>query len=168
MSRGVRQEPIYLDDQDRKVFLSFLAEAVRRYRWRLFAYCLMTNHYHLVLDTPGANLSEGMQWLKGRHAQWFNWRHAYEGHVFYRRFRSPLIESDWHFLEAIRYVLLNPVRAGLCQRAGDWKWSSYRATTSDEASPVELALDSVLGYFGNDNASARQRFAAFIRSAEPS
>lgn len=167
-SRGVRKQPIYLDDQDRKVFVSLLAEAVVRYVWEVSAYCLMDNHYHLVLETPGANLSAGMQWLKGRYAQWFNWRHGYEGHVFFRRFKSVLVESEWHFLEAVRYVLLNPVRAGICRRAADWKWSSYRATTTDEPGPVELTLDSVLSYFGRDAATAREAFAAFVRSSEPS
>jgi len=167
MSRGVRQEPIFLDDQDRKVFLSFLSEAVVRYVWRLSTYCLMDNHFHLVLDTPGANLSAGMQWLKARYAQWFNWRHGYEGHVFFRRFHSVLVESDWHFLAVVRYVLLNPVRAGLCQGPADWPWSSYRTMTSGELGPVELASDSILSYFGHDGASARKTFAAFIESAEP-
>jgi putative transposase len=167
-SRGVRREPIYADNQDRKVFVSLLDEAVKRYVWQLSAYCLMTNHYHVVLKTPDANLSAGMQWLKGRYAQWFNWRHGLEGHVFFRRFKSVLVESEWHFLEVIRYVLLNPVRAGMCRRAAHWEWSSYRAMTSDEQGPVELALDPVLGYFGHDKKSARAAFTAFIRSGEPS
>jgi REP element-mobilizing transposase RayT len=168
MSRGVRQQPIYVDDQDRKAFLSLLAEAVTRYSWRLSTYCLMTTHYHLVLQTPNANLSAGMQWLKGRHAQWFNWRHGHEGHVFHRRFHSVLVDSEWQFLTLIRYVLLNPVRAGICRHAADWKWSSYRAVATDDPAPLELALDSVLGYFGHDRAIARAAFVEFIRSGEPS
>jgi putative transposase len=168
MSRGVRGEPIYLDDQDRKVFVAFLSVAVSRYVWRVSTYCLMDNHFHLVLKTPGANLSAGMQWLKGRYAQWFNWRHGCEGHVFYRRFHSVLVESEWHFLQVVRYVLLNPVRAGLCQRAADWPWSSYETLTSEEQGEVELHLDSVLSYFGHDGASSRRAFAAFIQSGEPS
>jgi putative transposase len=166
MSRGVRGEPIYLDNQDRKVFVSFLAEAIARYAWRVSAYCLMDNHFHLVLRTPGANLSAGMQWLKGRYAQWFNWRHGHEGHVFYRRFHSVLVESDWHFLELVRYVLLNPVRGGICPRAADWPWSSYRTLVSEEPGLVELESTGILSYFGHDSASSRKAFAAFIRSAE--
>lgn len=168
MSRGVRGEPIYLDNQDRKVFVSFLSEAIARYVWRLSTYCLMDNHFHLVLRTPDANLSAGMQWLKGRYAQWFNWRHGYEGHVFYRRFHSVLVESEWHFIELVRYVLQNPVRAGLCRRAADWPWSSYRTLVSEEPGPVELELGGILSYFGQDMPSSRKAFAAFIQSAEPS
>jgi REP-associated tyrosine transposase len=95
-------------------------------------------------------------------------RDGHEGHVFYRRFHSVLVESEWHSIELVRYVLLNPVRGGLCRRAADWPWSSYRTLVSEEPGPVELELTGILGYFGHDCATSRKAFAAFVRSAEPS
>ena len=117
VSRGVRKLPIFTDDRDRERFLWLLEVTADRYGWQIHAYCLMTNHFHLLVTTPDPNVSAGMQYLNGRYCQWFNWRHGYEGHVVERRFFSVLMETDEQLLTVARYIVLNPVRAGLCGSA---------------------------------------------------
>lgn len=165
-ARGVRRESLYLDGEDRQKFLRTVARVVAAHGWRCHAYCLMTNHYHLLLETPEPDLSLGMQRLNGAYAQRFNWRHGVVGHVFERRFHSVLVESNWQLLELARYTALNPVRAGLCRLPGDWPWSSYRATTGAATRPSFLTLDWLLAQFGK-GARGRERFAAFVHDALP-
>ena len=119
VTRGVRKLPLFTDDRDREFFLELLDLTVARYEWELHAYCLMTNHFHLLISTPGANVSAGMQYLNSCYAQWFNWRHDYEGHLVERRFWSKLIETDEQLFETARYIVLNPVRAGICATAAE-------------------------------------------------
>ena len=125
-SRGNRRQAIFHDDDDRRWFLMFRAHVFQRWGWRLHAYCLMTNHFHLLVQTPQANLSSGMQRLKSGYAAYFNERHLLVGHLFQQRFDSRLIESEEHFSETVRYIALNPVRAGLCEHPAQWPWSSFR------------------------------------------
>jgi putative transposase len=165
MNRGVRGELLYTDAQEHKHFLWLLAEACVRYEWLLRTYCLMSNHYHLLITTPQPTLSRGMQWLNGCYAQWFNWRHRHKGHAFFRRFHSVTIESDAYLAEVARYILLNPVRAGLCATPADWPWSSYRAMVGYETRPAFLASDWLVGQFGFDVAHAQANFAAFVNAA---
>jgi REP element-mobilizing transposase RayT len=164
-SRGVRRLPIFEDDQDRLLFLQLLALVCARHGWRIHAYCLMTNHYHLLIEIRDANLSVGMQELNSRYAQLFDERHGHAGHVFERRFYSELIESDWHFLAAARYIVLNPVRAGLCATPGEWPWSSYSATVAPISAPVFVERGRLLGYFGPNEASARKTYEEFVEDA---
>jgi putative transposase len=149
-SRGNRRQPIYLDVLDRHRYLSLFADVVARHRWRCFAYCLMTNHVHLLIDTPETDLGRGMHRLNGLYAQWFNWRWDLSGHLFQGRFGSEIIESEWHMLEATRYVVLNPVRAGVTRTAEQWPWSSYGAMTARVPPPDFLAVDDLLAYFGRN------------------
>jgi REP element-mobilizing transposase RayT len=165
-TRGVRKSPIFTDTHDRERFLLLLETTLNRYGWELHTYCLMTNHFHLLVTTPEANLSAGMQFLNGCFAQWFNWRHGFEGHVVERRFYSGLVKSDEHLMALARYILLNPVRAGICNSAGEWPWSSYRATVTGISTGPRLSL-WLISQFGNDLEQARERFAAFVRSGEP-
>lgn len=162
MNRGVRGEPLYTDDRERHFFIGLLAEACERYNWLLRTYCLMGNHYHLLVATVDATLSRGMQWLNGRYAQWLNWRHGSEGHAFFRRFKSVEIESDEQLAEVARYIVLNPVRAGLCAAPEDWRWSSYRAMVGREPVPSYLACDWLVGQFGFELGQAQANFAAFV------
>lgn len=164
-SRGNRGQTIFLEDQDRTRFLDLLAQIVTTLNWGLHAYCLMTNHYHLVLKTPGLNLSSGMQRLNARYAQWFNHRHDVSGHLFRHRFHARLVESDAHLLELSRYLALNPVRGGLCTSAADWPWSSYGAVFSRE-SARRLLSGRELVYFGRDHERARETFRAFVESGD--
>jgi putative transposase len=125
-ARGVEQRRIYLDRYDCRLFLSLLAETIDRYVWDPYALCLMPNHFHVVLDATREHLSEGMQWLNGVYAQEFNHRYGRWGHLFGGRFASWVIESEEHLCAACRYVIENPVRAGLCDRPEDWPWSASR------------------------------------------
>jgi len=125
-ARGVEQRAIYLDREDCRAFLGMFGAAVRRHDWKLYAFCLMGNHYHVVLEATREALSDGVQWLNGGYAQRFNKRYARWGHLFGARFRSWVVATEEHLYEASRYVLANPVRAGLVERAEDWPWSGSR------------------------------------------
>jgi len=161
-SRGNRRQEIAFDVADRRTMLSFTAYAVRRFRWYCHAYCLMPNHYHFLFETPAPNLSEGMQWLNGRYAQLFNRRHGIDGHLFQGRFGARLLESNWHLIELSRYIVLNPVRAGLCDSAEDWPWSSYRAAVGLAPRPPFLTLDLILPQFGRDQQVAMKNYAEYV------
>src|SRR3954466_5820873 len=126
-ARGVRRSSIYLDDRDRRRFLALLAEVVDRYALRCHAYCQMTNHYHLALTTADANLSRAIQQLNVDYAQWWNWRHQRSGHVFQSRFHAQVVQDEAYLVNVCRYIVLNPVRAGIVGAAEEWPWSSYRA-----------------------------------------
>jgi REP element-mobilizing transposase RayT len=168
-SRGNRRADIFLDDQDHDRFLAGLRSVIERYRWLCSAYCLMDNHYHLLIETPAANLSQGMRQLNSVYTQAFNRRHGGVGHVLQGRYKAILVEADAYLLELARYIVLNPVRAGMVRGAGDWPWSSYRATAGDgaddgagdRAAPSWLALDKLLAMFGaGDARAAYRRFVA--------
>jgi len=165
VTRGVRKLPLFTDDRDREFFLELLDLTVARYEWELHAYCLMTNHFHLLISTPGANVSAGMQYLNSCYAQWFNWRHDYEGHLVERRFRSKLIETDEQLFETARYIVLNPVRAGICATAAEWPWSSYRATVTGIPSGPRLSPWLLL-VFERNLEEARAAFARYVRQGE--
>jgi putative transposase len=165
-SRGNRRQPIYLDDLDRRRYLSLLADVFARHGWRCYGYCLMTNHVHLLIETPQADLGRGMHRLNGLYAQWFNWRWDLDGHLFQGRFGSEIIQSEWHMLETTRYVVLNPVRAGMCGTPARWPWSSYAATTGGARPPEFLAVDELLAYFGRTPAAAALAFEEFVRDGQ--
>jgi REP element-mobilizing transposase RayT len=161
-SRGNEQRAIFRNDRDRKAFLGFLAIAALRYGWSITAWVLMTNHYHLVIQTPKANLSRGMHWLNGTYAAWFNHQHRRSGHLFQGRFKSFLVEKETYFAEVLRYVVLNPVRAGMVERPEDYRWSSYRATAGLEAAPAWLDTAAVRKFFDQDAAIAQAQYREFV------
>jgi REP element-mobilizing transposase RayT len=162
-SRGDRREPIYEDDGDREAFLEILGGVVERFRWRCHAYCEMTNHYHLFIETADANLSKGMRQLNGVYTQASNRRHDRSGHLFQGRYKAILVDSDAYFLELSRYIVLNPVRAGMVRDAGDWRWSSYRATAGLEAASPWLTTGAVLAAFSRKQAQAREGYRQFVQ-----
>jgi putative transposase len=164
-ARGNRRQPIYLDALDYGRFLALLGEVVERFGWRLHAYCLMPNHFHLLVELQGENLSAGMQYLNGQYAQYFNRRHCLDGHLFQGRFHSVFVESEAHLLELYRYIVLNPVRAGLCWHPAQWPWSSYGAALGRTTRPAFLRLELLQGLFGAVGGRAAQAYAAFVAAA---
>src|SRR5438093_11434847 len=134
-SRGNNKETMFRDATDWMEFLRLLAKVSIRYRWEGWAYCLMGNHFHLVVQLPHLCLSEGMQLLNAGYAIRTNIRYKRTGHLVRNRFYSQQVESEAHLLELCRYVVLNPVRAGLCRPPADWPWSSYRATAGLDPEP---------------------------------
>jgi len=161
-SRGNARQAIFLSDADREAFLSTLALAVARFGLLCHAYCLMENHYHILLETPRANLARAMRFLNSSYAQSFNRRHRRVGHLLQGRYHAVLVERESHLLELARYVVLNPVRVGLCGRAGDWPWSSYRAAVGLDPAPPFLTVGWVLGQFAETRATAVERYRAFV------
>lgn len=162
MNRGQRQEAIYEDDADRQRFVLGLGRMCQQFGTRIHAYCLMNNHYHLILETPDANLSRAMQWLNVSYASYFNHRHRYAGHLFQGRFKALVVEAG-EYLEALsRYVHLNPVRAGLAERPWDYPWSSCRAFVKSQKTPDWLDLTRTLDGFGNTPRAARHRYKAYL------
>lgn len=162
-SRGNEQKDIFREDADRLRFLELLATAVERYKWVLHEYVLMTNHFHLVIETPEKTLSRGMQWLKGQYARWFNRKYRRRGHLFEGRFKGILVDGESYLLTLARYVVLNPVRAGMVATPDQWKWSSFRATAGLEPEPPFLTTSLMLSYFrAGSEAEARQQYARFV------
>jgi putative transposase len=161
-SRGDRQEMIFDDDQDRTAFLKILGEIVSRFRWRCHAYCLMGNHYHLMIETPEANLTQGMRQLNGVFTQWSNRRHRRSGHLFQGRYKAILVDRDSYFLELARYIVLNPVRAGMVKHPRFWTWSSYGAMVGKSPVPTWLSADDLLPQFGKRRSLARRKYQEFI------
>jgi REP element-mobilizing transposase RayT len=153
---------LYADDVDRERFLETLGRTSGRYRLCIYAYCLMGTHYHLLLETPQPTLAPAMRELNGRFARWVNRRHGSLGHVFQERYHTELVRTDDHLLEVARYVVLNPVRAGLCSSPSAWPWSSFRATIGQVPTPGYLAVGRFLDRFGRDPDAARTAYARFV------
>ena len=165
-SRGNRREAIYLDDSDRSAWLILLALVCKRFNWLCHAWCQMTNHYHVIVETVEGNLAQGMRHLNGVYTQDFNRRHKRVGHVFQGRYKAILVEKDSYLLELARYVVLNPVRARMVNDAADWPWSSYSAMTGlqDEDAPSFVQTDWILGQFGDERQQAVHRYIDFVRA----
>jgi len=162
-SRGNAGHNIYQDDQDREAFLSGFADVVKKCNWYCHTYCLMNNHYHLLIETPEANLSFGMRQLNGIYTQRYNRRHKKFGHIFQGRFKSILVDKENYLLELCRYIALNPVRAKLVARPDKWLWGSYRATAGLIKTPEYLTVDWILSLFGSDREIAQKKYQQFIR-----
>ncbi|MEW6173319.1 MAG: transposase [Bacillota bacterium] len=162
-SRGNARDKIFADDQDRENFLSVLASVVKRYNWLCHAYCLMDNHYHLIVETLDANLSVGMRQLNGAYTQKYNRKHNKPGHVFQGRFKAILVDKENYLLELCRYVVLNPVRAKMVEEPKQWPWSSYGATAGLEPVPGYLSVDWILGLFSAKRKVAQKRYQLFVK-----
>ena len=163
-SRGDRREKIYLTDADREIWLEIFGDVCRRYNWVCHAYCLMANHYHIVVETVEGNLARGMRHLNGVYTQGFNRSHGRDGHVFQGRYKGILVEKDSYLLELARYVVLNPVRAGMIAEVRNWQWSSYRAMIGEAECPAWLATAWLLGRFGRERKAAIGEYVDFVRA----
>jgi REP-associated tyrosine transposase len=168
-TRGNNKQDVYLDGADRYWFLEMFGKVVVRYAWDIYAYCLMTNHYHVVLGIPEGGLSDGMCELNGGFARWANIRHGRCDHLFGRRFGSREIVHESHLLEACRYVVLNPVRAGLVQAPEDLIWSSYRASAGLDYPLEWFSPETLLRLFSPRPERAMEVYRRFVRAglAEP-
>lgn len=162
-SRGDRRENIYDDDEDRLKWLEVLGDCCKRFNWRCHAYCLMDNHYHIVIETAEGNLSKGMRQLNGVYTQYYNRRHDRVGHVFQGRFKGILVEQDEYLLELARYVVLNPIRAHMVNNLSAWKWSSYNAMIGEAAAPHWLEPNWILGQFSKQRKTAIGKYINFVR-----
>ena len=162
-SRGNARNKIFLSDQDRENFLFVLGSVIKRFNWLCHAYCLMDNHYHLMIETPDANLSRGMRQLNGVYTQKYNWWHSKTGHIFQGRYKSILVEKENYLLELCRYVVLNPVRANMVQKPEEWQWSSYEATAGLKRIPDYLTVGWILGLFSRNKNESQKRYRRFVR-----
>lgn len=165
-ARGNARGTIYHDDEDRKRFLSLLTGVVERYDWYCHAYCLMGNHYHLLIETGGPSLSKGMKYLNGRYTQCYNRKYGRVGHLLQGRYQAILVQKDAYLLELARYIVLNPVRARMVRQAREWPWSSYRATAGYARVEPCLTTDWVLGGFAKTRKVAWRRYREFVRQGK--
>jgi REP element-mobilizing transposase RayT len=163
-SRGNARQPIYGEEADRELFLGILSRVIPRYQWLCHAYCLMDNHYHLLLETLQPNLSIGMRQLNGLYTQAFNRRHQRVGHLFQGRYTAILVEKQAHLLELCRYVVLNPLRVKAKPQVENWKWSSYLPTAGLAPVPGFLTVDWILHQFGRTRSGAQAKYRAFVRA----
>lgn len=161
-SRGNERKTIFKDDGDRELFLTTLWQVSERFHWLCHAYCLMGNHYHLVIETPDGNLSKGMRQLNGVYTQAFNRRHHRVGHLFQGRFKGILVQKESHYLEVCRYVVLNPIRAKAVKQPREWAWSSYRATGGLAAVPRCLKVEEILSHFGQRRGPAQEKYREYV------
>ena len=165
-SRGNDGRAIFFDDFDRTAFLAILERTVERHGWLVYAYCLMTNHYHLVLQIREGGLSQGMCELNGSYSRRTQRRYETTGHLLRNRFYAGQIEREGHLLEACRYLVLNPVRAGMCTYARQWTWSSYRASAGLDFPPRFLAATELLRLFGTRREAAGRAWREYVREGD--
>ncbi len=161
-SRGDRRGEIYRDDDDRIAWLAVLAETCLRYNFVVHAFCQMTNHYHLLVETIEGDLGRGMRQLNGAYSQHYNRRHRLVGHVFQGRYKAILVQKESYLLELARYVVLNPVRAGIVSAPEQWRWSSHWYFQDGEDQPAWLETDWLLGHFGDERVHARRAYMEFV------
>ncbi|MCK5057372.1 MAG: transposase [Candidatus Aminicenantes bacterium] len=162
--RGNEKKPVFLDTDDRECFLDVFGVVIDRFGWNCHSYVLMDNHYHLLVETPGGNLSKGMMQLNSTYTQKFNRKHNRVGHLFQGRFKSILVEKDVYLLELSRYIVLNPVRASLVENITDWNWSSFPAMIGNVPCPGFLTIDWLLGQFSAKKKKAIALYTKFVQA----
>ena len=163
-SRGNQKEAIFFTEEDRETWLEILARVCGQSNWICHAYCQMVNHYHLIIETPEGNLSQGMRQLNGVYTQYVNRNHDRVGHLFQGRYKAILVERDSHLLELARYVVLNPVRAGMANHVNMWPWSSYPAVMGMKECPAWIDVDWVLRQFDSRRVAAQEKYAEFVQA----
>ena len=161
-SRGNERRDVFKSQKDREKFISYLESAVVRYGAVIHAYCLMSTHFHILIETPSGNLSQIMQHINGAYTIYFNAKRKRSGHLFQGRYKAILIEADEYALELSRYIHLNPVRAGMVARPEEYRWSSYRDYVGERKSPEWLKTGFVLGYFGKKASDSADKYRKFV------
>ena len=165
-SRGDRREDIYLNNDDRRDWLDGLGNTCQRFNWVVHAFCQMSNHYHLLLETVDGNLARGMRQLNGEYTQRFNRRHALVGHLFQGRYKAILVQKESYLLELTRYIVLNPLRAGMVASLDDWPWSSFPFTVGASPPPDWLDPDVLLSQFSGERSAAIQAYQKFVMAGK--
>jgi len=163
INRGNEKNNIFRDERDYRVFLKLLRETVIEHKWICYGYCLMGNHYHILIETPRANISKGMKKINAQFTQYFNFRYKRTGHLFQGRFKSNLVEKNSYLLELFRYIVMNPIRAGLCKKPNEYQWSSYGAMTSKDSRHDFVEKKWILSQFGDDFKTAAINYKNFIK-----
>ncbi|WP_038172819.1 REP-associated tyrosine transposase [Vibrio pacinii] len=163
-SRGNARQPIYLDEQDFALFIEVLDQVCERFNWVIHSYCLMTNHYHLLVETPDGNLSKGMRQLNGVYTQKFNRKHQRVGHLYQGRYKAILVDKNSYLLEVGRYIVLNPVRAHMVDCPSEYEWSSWPFLMGSKEAPTWLSVEQTLLLFGKQKKSARLKYQEFVLS----
>lgn len=161
-SRGNEQKDVFKSLRDREKFLEYLESATERYEAVVHAYCLMSNHYHLLMETPAGNLSQIMRHINGAYTTYFNIKRKRSGHLFQGRYKAILVEFDEYALELSRYIHLNPVRAGMVARPEEYRWTSYKNYIGQGAAPTWLKLETILNYFGKKEKEAKKKYRSFV------
>jgi len=161
-SRGNEQKDVFKSRRDREKFLAYLASATERYGAAIHAYCLMSNHYHLLLETPVGNLSQIMRHINGAYTTYFNIKRKRAGHLFQGRFKAILVEADEYATELSRYIHLNPVRVGMAEKPGKYPWSSFQSYIGQSKVPDWLKTDFILAYFSKNKADAGKKYRIFV------
>ncbi len=166
INRGNAGEVLFKSKRDREKFYEYLENMVERFSLKIHTYCLMNNHYHLLVETPKANLSKAIQWLNVSYAIYFNRKHQRNGHLFQGRFKSILINADEYLTHLSRYIHLNPVRAGMVEKPADYTWSSYGAFVGNVDSPYWLEMECLLSYYGRKKKEAKKRYKEFVEGID--
>ncbi|WP_372882325.1 transposase [Psychromonas sp.] len=161
-SRGNERKTIYHQEDDFDLFLKILSDVCEQFNWVIHAYCLMTNHYHFLVETPDANLSKGMRQLNGVFTQSINRKHHRVGHLFQGRYKAILVDKDAYLLELCRYIILNPVRARMVDSPSEWLWSSWHNMVGSKTSPPWLATDALLQLFSSNRKQAIGEYVQFV------
>ena len=162
ISRGNGRMTIFHNDKDWMKFIQFMERVIEKYNWICYAYCLMGNHYHMLLETPDANMVPGMKQLNQFYSQFYNWKYRRVGSVLQGRYKSWLVEREAKFLDNCRYIVNNPVEAGLIDHPSEWMWSSFRATRGIEKVPSFLETDFLLQHFSSSRKRAREMYEEFV------
>jgi len=163
-SRGNERKAVFKSERDREKLLSYLGSATERYAAIVHVYCLMDNHYHLLMETPAGNLSQIMHHINGAYTTYFNAKRERSGHLFQGRYKAILIEADEYAKELSRYIHLNPVRAGMCAHPEEYPWSSCRYYTVERKAPEWLQRGFILGYFGQNLSDSMQPYRDFMHA----
>ena len=163
-SRGNERKHVFKSKRDREKFLQYLESATQRYDAVIHAYCLMDNHYHLLLEAPSDNLSQIMRHINGAYTTYFNGKRARSGHLFQGRYKAILVDMDEYAKELSRYIHLNPVRAKMVETPEEHDWSSYKFYIGKEKPPEWLYRDFILGYFGKKTSTAQKAYQKFVNA----